>query len=258
MLIKKQDIFELPLENWSGFGVEEFEEQVKTAQLKHHHTWIMPQLVAWFGSWKILEDGKSTVIHNCDTKLKKSLWLLTRINRSALIPVQTKTPDYGAFTPLVLMGQKRMAGRSYESWRNYSGLNWLLEKRLLEAVLLDPETYGDASDWCGLGSDRLLEIRQQGLTGRMGSVAGQVKPAESTWSLNGIKDTELGHLPKLTQTMLTQCWLAHPKNRTPYMILDPQNWDNLPQPLISEEIFKSQSTTTTKPAKDKPREELPW
>ena len=252
MLIKKQDIFELPIENWSGFGVEELETAVKAALLKHHHTWILPQLVAWFGTWNILEDGKATVLANCDTKLKKVLYMLTRINRSALIPVQTKAPDYGAFTPLILMGLKRMAGRSYESWRNYPGLEWLMERRLMEAVSLEYSLV----DCYGLGSARLLEIREQGLTGRTGKVAGVVKPAESTYLLNGIKDTELGHLPQLTQTIVTQCWLAHPKARTPYMILDPDNWDRMPDPLISTEIFKP--APVAKPVVEKAREELPW
>lgn len=247
MLIKKQDIFELPLGDWSEQGVEEVEESAKVAHLKHHHTWILPQLVAWFGGWKILQDGKATVLANCDTKLKRSLYLLTRINRSTLIPVQTKAPDYGAFTPLILMGQKRMMGRSYESWRDYPGLEWILEKRLLEAVAVEVGS---------LGSERLLEIREQGLTGRTGKTKDIVKPAESTWSLSGIKDTEIGHLPKLTQTLLCQCWLAHPKIRTPYMILDPQNWDRMPQPLITTEIFKP--TTSTTPPDPPARAELPW
>jgi hypothetical protein len=88
-------------------------------------------------------------------------------------------------------------------------------------------------DVCSLGSNRLLEIQKQGLTTKSGKTAGSMKPARSTWSLTGIQDTELGQLPKLTQTILTQCWLAHPELRTPYMILDLENWDNLPKPLVS-------------------------
>lgn len=253
MLIRKQDIFALPIESWGALGIEELEAAVDAAQLRNHHTWILPQLVAWFGSWKICETGRQTVQHNCDTQLKRALYMLTRINRSGLIPVQTKTPDYGTLTPLIMLGQKRMCGRTYESWRNYPGLEWILERRLGEAVV------SDNYDFCDLGSARLLEIRNQGLTGRSGKVAGVVKPAESTWSLNGIRDTELGHLPKLTQTIITQCWLAHPKHRTPYMILDPQNWDRVPDPLIDQTLFQQPPITPAKKITvEKPREELPW
>jgi hypothetical protein len=75
--------------------------------------------------------------------------------------------------------------------------------------------------------------------------------------LTGVQDTELGGLPKLTQTILTQCWLAHPESRTPYMILDLENWDNMPKPLVSNEIFKE--LPKQEPIKTKEKAELlPW
>ena len=89
-----------------------------------------------------------------------------------------------------------------------------------------------------------------------GAKAGSNKSPESTWSLTGLKGTELGGFPKLTQTMVTQCWLAHPKHRTPYMILDPQNWDAMPPPLVDGEIFKQ--PTPQKPTKYEYPESLPW
>jgi hypothetical protein len=84
-----------------------------------------------------------------------------------------------------------------------------------------------------------------------------MKPAKSTWSLTGIQDTEIGHLPKLTQTIITQCWLAHPELRTPYMILDLENWDSMPKPLVSNEIFKP--TKEQEPIRTREvAEVLPW
>jgi hypothetical protein len=105
----------------------------------------------------------------------------------------------------------------------------------------------------------LLEIRTQGLTQRSGIKAGQMKPAESTWSLAGIADTELGHLPKLTQTILTQIWLAHPVHRSNLMILDPQNWDHMPEPLIAPTIFKQPiKESEAINAKETAKTLLPW
>jgi hypothetical protein len=148
------------------------------------------------------------------------------------------------------MGLKRMQGISYETWKNSSGLQYMLEPRLFSAVVLDPldlETCGN------LGSDRLLEIQKQGLTTKTGKTAGSIKPAKSTWSLTGIQDTEIGHLPKITQTILTQCWLAHPEQRTPYMILDLNDWDTMPKPLVTNDIFKAVPTKTKELATT-----LPW
>jgi hypothetical protein len=161
--------------------------------------------------------------------------MLSRIKRSLLCATQTKTPDYATLTPLIMMGQKRMKGVNYESWRNSHGLEYILEPRLYTAMILDSQDLLMIGD---LGSDRLREIQVQGLTTKSGKTAGSQKPARSTWSLTGIQDTEIGHLPKLTQTIITQCWLAHPELRTPYMILDLENWDNVPKPLVSHEIFK--------------------
>jgi len=54
--------------------------------------------------------------------------------------------------------------------------------------------------------------------------------------------TELGTVPKLVTTMLTQIWVAHPSLRTEYMILDPNNWDKMPEPLVGSEIFNTKKT----------------
>ena len=154
------------------------------------------------------------------------------------------------------MGQKRIRGVDYEAWKSASGLQYILEPRLLSAVILEP---ADLEEVNSLGSDRLIEIQTQGLTTKTGKTAGSRKPAKSTWSLSGIQDTEIGHLPKLTQTILTQCWLAHPELRTPYMILDLNNWDSIPQPLISNNLFKEVVSTSTKQDSKKDMANLmPW
>jgi hypothetical protein len=152
-----------------------------------------------------------------------------------------------------------MQGVPYEQWRASPDLGWILEPRLLEAVALPPEVLEAAGN---LGSERLLEIRQQGLMTRSGKSAGQLKAAESTWSLTGISDTEIGHLPKLTQTILTQIWLAHPTHRTGLMILDPANWDRMPEPLITNNVFKTLEPKEIAPLEKKAKETdktlLPW
>ena len=251
MYLKKQDLSSLnwkQIQSLTDVELEEFAQQ----HLRPHQQWFLPQLVAQFGMWSIVYsenkiDILNTLKQNCQSDPKQQgLWRLTRIQRSALIKSQTQFADYGALTPLVLAGFKQYQGVEYEQFRDLEGLEWLVEPRLLEAIVVD---------CVSLGSDRLLEIRNQGLMNKTGAKAGELKPAETTWSLTGIRDTELGHLPKLTQTMLTQIWLAHPAKRTNLMILDPNNWDRMPKPLV-EELFTS---TQQAVAEFKPKQNtLPW
>jgi hypothetical protein len=261
MLFKKCELHSVDFTPTYGKSVENFETWATQMELSNLASWLLPQLVAHFGTWTLVYNGDKidcleTIRQNCSDPQTRAFYTLSRIKRSVLVKNQTKSPDYATLTPLILMGFKRMQGISYETWKTAKDLSWILEPRLYESVVLDSQVI-DAC--CNLGSSRLIEIRDQGLFARTGAKAGQMKPARSTWSLTGIQDTELGSLPKVTQTILTQCWLAHPESRTPYMILDLQDWDSMPKPLVTNEIFKSVPTlpSTKKPAKDV-AEIMPW
>ena len=229
MLIRKQDIYQLEIEHWLELGDDQFELQVEAANLHNFSTWLLPQLVAHFGRWKIYSSGQETVVKNCVSTLDKVLWRLSRVRRSLLVKNQTRQPEYGQLTPLLLLGLKRSQGYSYEQLKEFSDIKWLLEPPLLEAL---------SAQVTVPQKNRLLEIRDQGLIYRTGKNSGTRRKPETTWQLYGIGDTELGGYPKLLQTMLCQCWLAHPKNRRETMILDPLDWDNMPAPLIDVDVVK--------------------
>ncbi len=256
MIVKKQDIKTLPLETIANFELDMVVQWCEQNKLSHLHTWLLPQALALFGSWTLVKDSGTidvlaTLKHNIQDNWTRGLWKLTRIKRSLLMPKQIAQAEYGSFTPLILAGLKKMQGVKYESWRGLPKLNLVMEPDLLQAV--------DLQDYscCSLGADRLLELREQGLVTQGGKTAGKIKSAESTWALAGMQGTELDGLPKWTQTMLTQCWLAHPKHRSQYMILDPSNWDNMPEPLISGEIFQNkEQQPVTKKVKE--YEDLPF
>jgi len=263
MKITKQDIYELDLKAINSMTDLELEEFCTSNKLSHFYTWLLPQMVAHFGSWTLAYtaegqiDVLATLKHNVGTDpSKQAIWKLSRVKRSLLIPIMSKAPEYGTLTPLILMGLKRMQGVTYNSWRALNNLEYILEPQLYAALNLNH----DDLQVCGsLGSDRLLELREQGLMQRTGAKAGQMKKPESTWSLTGMQGTEIAHLPKLTQTMLTQIWLAHPSLRTPYMILDPNNWDNLPNPLVTPDIFKAPEPEVVRKPKPEPVvDKLPW
>ena len=247
MLIRKQDIYQLDVEHWANLSDEDFEANLANSNLDNHSSWLLPQLVAHFGRWRLYASGEETVRENCQTALDKVLWRLTRFRRSYLIRTQTKQPDYGQLTPLILLGFRRSQNYNYEYFRQLSGLKWLLEPPLYQALV---ETQINMLD-----KNRLLAIRDQGLIIKTGKNAGTRRNPEGTWRLYGIQDTELGGVGELLQTMLTQCWLAHPKHRRETMILDPNDWDSMPEPLIDVDVVKI--TAPTKPTKTLAMD-VPW
>jgi hypothetical protein len=261
MLFKKQELHSLDFTGTEHLNLEGWETWAESISLSHLHTWLLPQLVAWYGTWTLVKsetgeiDCLKTIHLNCPDPQSRAFYMLSRIKRSLLCATQTKFPDYATLTPLILMGQKRMKGVDYELWKTAKDLHWILEPRLLEAAILQPE---DLLMIGSLGSERLIEIQTQGLTTKSGKTAGSQKPAKSTWSLSGIQDTEIGHLPKLTQTILTQCWLAHPELRTPYMILNFSSWDSMPSPLISTNLFKEVPTLTKQESNKDTANLMPW
>lgn len=247
MIIRKQDIYTLDVEHWADLPQEEFLLQVEAANLHNYSTWLLPQLVAHFGRWKLYSSGKETVAKNTHNLLDKVFYRLTRIRRSSLIKNQTQQPEYGQLTPLILCGFKQLQGYSYEQFREIAGLEWLLEPLLYSALVEHQPP--------NLSVERLLAIRQQGLVYRTGPKAGTSRNPESTWQLYSIGDTELGEQTKLLQTMLCQIWLAHPKHRRASMILDPQDWDNMPATLVDNQIL---DTTQTRKKSVVVHELMPW
>lgn len=52
--------------------------------------------------------------------------------------------------------------------------------------------------------------------------------------------------------MLAQIWVAHPDNRTKYMVLDPLNWDRVPPALIQVEVLEPRTSQVEYTS------DLPW
>lgn len=248
MYIRRQDIKLLEIDHLEKQTNKEIETWVINNNLCNHASWFLPQLVNYFGTWRLHRDGKTTVAENCQTPWSRAIYRISRVKRSMLIRTQTKLPQYGQLTPLLLLGFKRYQGFSYEQFREFNGLEWLLEPDLYTQIILPNQV--------NIPTSRLLEIRAQGLTNKSGQRMGTIKNAESTWTLTGIKDTELGNYPKLVQTMVTQIWLAHPKHRTSDMILDPNDWDSMPQPLVDVDVGLPDQTP--KVPKNIASEIMPW
>jgi hypothetical protein len=203
--------------------------------LTRYQAWLPAQLLQLFSTWPIVTvEGRAsmvaTVHEACTDARNRGAWTLANlVKRSLLIKNQVKPEgaEYGTIVPLVLAAFKKYHNIPYETWRG-EDLTTVVEKNLWQAMQCRVPQ---------LTTDEILRIRDLGLLTRSGPRMGQAKSVTGTWRLTGIADTELGQLPTLAQAMCTQIWLCHPTVRNHYMILDPHNWDLVPEPLQTIEIF---------------------
>ena len=216
----KHDIKQLQLEKLCNFTDSELLKYAET-HLKPLSSWLLPQLVAQFATWKHCSDF---VISNTrDNPLNLACWRLMRLPRSALIKTQTQLPHWAQLTPLLLLSQKLQHGTTYERWRHHSELQLVLEPQLQPLVHhSNPQ----------LSPTELLCIRNRALVIHTGRRAGQTRNPESASRLYHVADTPLAGLDPLAQVIVTQCWLAHPKLRNTNQILDLDNWDRVPPQLV--------------------------
>lgn len=251
--LKTNDIKDFPFKDYAELKQSEMEDLAKEHYLSAYNNWMLPQINAYLATWKLKrgDDGRvdcnATAKHNITTKWDLGVWrVLTRLKRGSLVKVQSNPEfvNFSALVPIILAAHKRFNGVKYMEWDVKEDCH-LIDKALLDAML-----YRDCPD---LGSGRLLELREQGLTTKTGANAGKVSKATSSWCLKGMGDTELAEAPKLFGTMLTQIWVADPSLRTEYMVLDPYDWDRMPSPLVSERILIAPAVAIKEETVD-----MPW
>lgn len=216
---------------------------LETYEIAVKFTWIMPQLRAAFGNWKAVKneagmyDGKLTLAANCKgNTFNQGLWYLAMHNRTELIGGKGvtlyKVPDYGPLVPLILSGFRINQNIPYSAW-DKTQLHTVVNEQLCSAMLASvPEL--SAQEW--------LDIRRDCLVVQSGAKKGASRDPKTTTMLYGLstyKKHDLANIPKLALVMKSQIWCAHPANRGPYMVLDPNNWDIMPEPLIEVSPFNS-------------------
>jgi hypothetical protein len=168
--------------------------------------------------------------------------------RSSYLKTQYKgdARNYCSLVPLILYAFKLLHSIPYSKW-DKSTLHWVVNQSLCSAMLCEvPE----------VTREELLEIRETGLVFKTGQKVGTTRNPATTYRLTGINSTKIGGLPELAQTMLAQIWCAHPTNRTKFMVLSPENWDHIPAPLVSEQLFAP--IIHDKPLLKQTASMLPW
>jgi hypothetical protein len=251
--LKSNQIKDFPFEEYARLNDSQLEDLAKAHYITTMNSWMLPQIVHHYSTWTLVHnaggkiDPNATAKRNITSDWELGLWrVCCKLKRGSLVKSQINPEfaSYSALVPLILAGFKKYRGIIYQQW-DITPDTKIIDKNLLEAMLWQPpEDVGITYDLSayevryGLGSDRLLELRQQGLTVKTGPKKGSITSPTSAWCLRGMQNTELGSAPKLVGTMLTQIWVAHPSLRTEYMILDPNSWDWMPEPLVSQDIFK--------------------
>lgn len=242
--LKSNNIKDFSFEIFANLKPSELDQAAKDTNLSSFNSWMLPQINAYLATWELkkndkgLIDPKATAKKNISTSWEIGLWrVLTRMKRGSLVKKQSAPEglNYSALVPLPLAAQKRFNNIPYSAWDIDESCP-LIESELLETMLCRNESI------LSLGSDRLVEIREAGLTVKTGSKAGRKNSPTAQWKLSGLSNTEFAGAPAYLSTMMCQIWVAHPSLRTEYMILDPVNWDKMPEPLVSTEVFISKNT----------------
>lgn len=214
---------------------------------------ILPEILTKVGNMHItrnsngLISGKRFVLDNFVTDADKGLWAFLMLDsRSSYLGTQYKGPSrpYSTLVPLILYAVRLVRGEPYTAW-DPAELRSVVNHELAEAMLFTTDEWPTR--------DELITGREQGLTIGSGKDAGKKRSALSTFKLYATKDTCYQGMPACLQVMLAQIWVAHPDNRTKYMVLDPTNWDRVPPPLIEIEPIDPKLPYTGSYESD-----LPW
>ena len=202
-----------------------------------HSEWILPQVVTLLGSMPLyknsngLYSGKQFKYNNFNTNWLKGVLTLTMLNtKSSYLKLQYKNPSksFGALVPLVMYAQRLNKGIPYSAW-DPEEIHHIIHSELVNAMLCRELPIFTRED--------LISYRKEGLTVKSGATVGTLKNPITTHALSGVSDPMFKQLPSLVQVMLAQIWMAHPENRTKYMVLDPTNWDKMPSPLVSDDVL---------------------
>ena len=254
-VLKKNDITSFPFHECVSLDGEELNNWGTMRLLKAFSDWMWPQILAYYGNFSVsknsegLYDPKLLLKNNIKTEWDKGVWkAVNRMNRSCMVRKQSdpSSAQYSALVPIILSALKKSKGIAYSAWAK-EGIHLTMSTDLYEAV--------SYTDYPNLSTNELLEIRQTGLLYRSGDKVGTYRNPVSTTTLSGIKDTGLGDCPKYGVNMLTQTWVCHPIVRNEYMILDPKDWDRVPEPLVDIQVIAEEKKK--KVAKTE-AEDVPW
>jgi len=174
----------------------------------------------------IYVDGKidaTKTFNNMDERTQLVIKILSNLPRSYFVTGATKNPEYASLTPIGLYAFKKAKNIDYESWNKKSELlPFFLGKFLYEL----PKIELTRQEWSAkVKESSIAAFRKVALT----TIDGESKGVLS-YKMN----ITIEKVPRNVMYMLLQTWLANVECRVPgAQILDPWNWDAVPEPIDS-------------------------
>lgn len=199
----------------------ELKDYAETLSLwKENSASLFEQAMAYISSkYRFIPDAKEFLEVNCSTPWDRGLYvLLNNTDRSKLMKGILSTPanlPYSTLVPIYMAAFKKYNNVPYSAWKNPGPI---LPKALRPVLDIAAE---DVPDRETLVNMRVL-------------ACGDREP-QKAYNLGHVKVLQA---PKIVNLILLQLWLAAPEVRHEYMLLDPFNFDNMPEPLIAPEPIK--------------------
>ena len=217
---------------------------------------IMPEIITYLGNMQFrvndngLLSGKKFVQDNFNTDKDRGLYVFLMLDtRSKYLAQQYRGAGkpYSSLVPLIPYAHRLKTGTPYSAWDPLE-IPLVVNRELADGMLYRP---AEGQEWPN--REQILADRTQCLTFATGKDAGKVRSPLSSFKLYSTQGTCFEDVPHCAQIMMAQIWVAHPENRTKYMVLDPLDWDGVPEPLIPVQMFESKTSSSANTEND-----LPW
>lgn len=239
----KKDIHSFPFYKFATPHQDQLEHAAHETGLQHNAHWLLPQLISHIAEWKLPSrnvDGQISPIDFLKLNIESSdefrvgiYRMLTKLPRSNMIKKQSDVAfvNYSMVVPIFMSAFKKFHNIKYSEWAK-EGLDKLVPESL--ALAMTTEFPDEARD-----STILLEQRTYCMTYSSGIKVGQEANPISRWTALKVSGSIFEGMPPLVSTMMLQLWVCHPSLRTEFMVLDPNDWDVMPNPLITLDVLSS-------------------
>jgi hypothetical protein len=134
---------------------------------------------------------------------------------------------FNAAVPYILYCHKLHHGTPYETWSGLNHIKGILGRHF--EGLLDHRSMMPYDD------DRIMRLRELSILRK------KVRQPNTSWcALKTHQDAQFDALPKCVKQMVLQSWKLNVQLRTKYMILDPVNWDLMPEAIDARVLTADQ------------------
>lgn len=219
-----------------------------------HFSWIIPQALAKLNKDMKLVRNELGNISPTATLVafrgslgseEEILWWKGLFDYLTLVPrgkevlgsaSQINNIEYSSLVPLALSAFKKFRGVTYDEWDfTDPQINVFVDKELLRSVYIPVD----------FSKEELLSFRD---IASIIKTTNAVRSSNQMYQIYSVDDPIFDKLPNLTKVMLLQTWIAAPNLRNPLQILNPNDLDNIPEPLLSTQIVETSNKSSIKSA----------